>query len=398
MTTTSPLTVLIGADTYPPDINGAAQFGFRLATALTERGHHVHVVAAKQSAGASETIVNDGITEHRLVSHHPKSHPYMRLCFPPEISREVGRILDEVKPDVVHIQCHWIIGRVLISQAKKRGIRVVATNHVMPENIEPFLPFPDVVRKTISKASWYDMGFVLNKADVITTPTPIAVKAMEESGKFKKPVLAVSNGIDISSYELETGETIEKNSEEIRIFFAGRLAQEKNIDVLIEALSKLSSDYDNVVLEVAGSGEILEDLQEKARVCGVSDRVRFLGYVSDEELRQGYLRADIFCQPGTAELQSLVTLEAMSASLPVVLANALALPHLVQDGINGYLFEPGNSTDLALKLTKILELTEEGRRSMGEESHQMVAKHRAERTWETFESLYVSDEKIAELS
>lgn len=389
---TRPLTIMIGADTYPPDINGAAQFGFRLAQAMKERGHTVHVMASKQAAGASETIEVDGVVEHRMVSHRPKSHPYIRLCKPWEIWKEVGQILDDVKPDVVHVQCHWIIGRVLAVQAKKRGIRVVATNHMMPENLDPFLPFPKFFRDLIAHAAWWDMSWVFGHAQVITTPTPYAVKAMLSSKAFKHDVIAVSNGIQTASYELEPGEVVAKNPGEKIIFFAGRLAVEKNIDVLIEALGKLSSDYDHVVLEVAGSGEILEQLEQKAKACGVEDRVRFLGYVSDAELRRGYLHADIFCQPGTAELQSLVTLEAMSASLPVVLANALALPHLANDGVNGYLFEPGNSTDLAQKLTKILELSEADRLAMGRASHDMVAWHRADKTWEIFESLYVSDD------
>lgn len=392
MDTTCPLTVLIGADTYPPDINGAAQFGFRLATALTARGHRVHVVAAKQSSGPSEVLEKDGVTEHRLVSFRPPSHPYMRFCNPWKIAGQVGSLLDELKPDVVHVQCHWLIGRVLIQQAKKRGIRVVATNHVMPENIEPFLPFPKPVKRAISTLSWMDMGRLLSRADVVTTPTPIAVNTMMASGRFKKQVLAVSNGIETASYELAPGEVVEKNPEETRIFFAGRLAREKNIDVLISALSKLPARHRQTVVEVAGSGEILDELKELARSLGVESRVRFLGYVSDEELRKGYLRADIFCQPGTAELQSLVTLEAMSASLPVVLADALALPHLADQGVNGYLFEPGNAEDLAAKLTLILDKDEAGRRAMGEASYRMVARHQAQRTWEIFEALYTGAE------
>ncbi|MDO4917295.1 MAG: glycosyltransferase, partial [Rothia sp. (in: high G+C Gram-positive bacteria)] len=202
--------------------------------------------------------------------------------------------------------------------------------------------------------------------------------------------IPVSNGIELSDYEQQESEVIEKDPGEMRIFFAGRLALEKNIDVLIEALSKLPSRLGHVVLEIAGTGEHLETLQKKAAECGVESRVRFLGFVSDEELREGYLRANVFCQPGTAELQSLVTLEAMSASRPVVLANALALPHLVEEGVNGYLFEPGNSSDLAEKLALILELPKPERKAMGAMSHEMAQKHAAKKTWDTFESLYTS--------
>ena len=96
--------ILIGAETYPPDVNGAAQFGHRLATSMLKRGHEVHVVAANPSRGPSyRTVVEGGIVEHRLRSHLPPTHETNRICIPWEIHAEVGRILDEVKPDVIHV-------------------------------------------------------------------------------------------------------------------------------------------------------------------------------------------------------------------------------------------------------------------------------------------------------
>ena len=175
--TSGPLTIMIGADTYPPDINGAAQFGHRLAVAMKERGHAVHVVAANPDGAKSETHeVEGGIVEHRLISHHAPTHPYIRICTPWGIWREVGRILDEVKPDVVHVQCHYIVGRVLVLQAKRRRIRLIATNHFMPENLDPFLPFPKWFNDAFAKFSWGDMRRILERAQVVTTPTPIAAK------------------------------------------------------------------------------------------------------------------------------------------------------------------------------------------------------------------------------
>ena len=73
--------------------------------------------------------------------------------------------------------------------------------------------------------------------------------------------------------------------------------------------------------------------------------------MTDEELRQAYTRATVFAMPSIAELQSIATMEAMASGLPVVAANAMALPHLVHDGENGYLFEPGDAQDLADKLS-----------------------------------------------
>ena len=121
---------------------------------------------------------------------------------------------------------------------------------------------------------------------------------------------------------------------------------------------------------------------------GLQDRVVFHGLVSDEELRRAYQRADVFVMPGTAELQSLVTLEAMSASTPVLLADAMALPHLVDPGRNGYLFTPGNSDELCEQLTSILEMDPDDREKMGAHSRAMVERHSLDATLSTFEDLY----------
>ena len=83
--------------------------------------------------------------------------------------------------------------------------------------------------------------------------------------------------------------------------------------------------------------------------------------------------------PGTAELQSLVTLEAMSASTPVLLADAMALPHLVRDGENGYLFTPNDSDDLAAKITACCRFPRTSGRPWARPAASMVENHSIER-------------------
>jgi len=380
-----PLTVLIAADTSPPHINGAAQFGYRLAKGMTGRGHNVHVLACRADNGKSFTEFRSEATVHRLRSHGVPTHEYFRICFPWEIKKEISLLFDRVKPDVVHIQSHYMIGEHVLYEADRRGIRIVATNHFMPENLNPFLPFPQWFKNIVGRISWRDMGKVMGRADVVTTPTPLAAKAMHQHA-FLRKVLPLSNGIDSAAYELQPGEHIEPH-EHPTVVFAGRLAEEKHVDVLIEAISKTPREL-NVHLEIVGGGEVRSSLESLVQRLGLGDRVKFLGLASDEELRKTYIKADLFCMPGTAELQSLVTLEAMSASTPVVLADAMALPHLVRDGENGYLFTPNDSDDLAKKITMILELPADQRAAMGQVSRQMVEPHSIEGTLQTFEDLY----------
>ncbi|WP_347110503.1 glycosyltransferase [Paenarthrobacter sp. S56] len=383
--TNKPLTILIAADTYPPHVNGAAQFGYRLAKGMTARGHNVHVLACRQDKGKSFTEFRDEATVHRLRSHSVPTHEYFRICFPWEIKKEISLLFDKVQPDVVHIQSHYMIGEHVLYEAVKRGIRIVATNHFMPENLNPFLPFPQWFKDIIGRISWKDMGKVMGQADVVTTPTPLAAKAMHQHA-FLRKVLPLSNGIDSSAYELQPGETIERHPYPT-VLFAGRLAEEKHVDVLIDAVAKTPREL-NVHVEIVGGGEVRPALEAQVARLGLGDRVKFLGLASDEDLREAYIKADIFCMPGTAELQSLVTLEAMSASTPVLLADAMALPHLVRDGENGYLFTPNDSTELAARITKLVELPEDQLRAMGKVSREMVEPHSINGTLQTFEDLY----------
>jgi glycosyltransferase involved in cell wall biosynthesis len=380
-----PLTILIAADTYPPHVNGAAQFGYRLAKGMTARGHDVHVLACRQDKGKSFTEFRAEATVHRLRSHSVFTHEYFRVCFPWEIKKEISLLFDKVQPEVVHIQSHYMIGEHVLYEAVKRGVRVVATNHFMPENLNPFLPFPQWFKDIIGKISWRDMGKVMGQADVVTTPTPLAAKAMHQHA-FLRKVLPLSNGIDSAAYELKPDEVIEPH-EHPTVLFAGRLAEEKHVDVLIKAVADTPADL-NVHLEIVGGGEVRPSLEALVERLGLQNRVKFLGLASDDELREAYIRADLFCMPGTAELQSLVTLEAMSASTPVLLADAMALPHLVRDGENGYLFTPNDSADLAEKITRIFRLPAEERKAMGKTSRCMVEPHSIQGTLQTFEDLY----------
>src|SRR5690606_37790620 len=124
------------------------------------------------------------------------------------------------------------------------------------------------------------------------------------------------------------------------ILFVGRLDQEKRVDELLRAFAELPEELrgpQGARIELVGNGSCRDDWKKLADELGISDRVNFRCYVSEDDLVEAYGHSDIFCMPGIAELQSLVTLEAMSAAKPIIAANAMALPHLVHPGENGML-------------------------------------------------------------
>ena len=380
-----PLCVLIGGDTFGPDVNGAAKFAERLAAGLVERGHEVHIVAPGSEAGPNVTRTemheDQPMTVHRLRSWRWYPHPWLRYALPWRIEQNAARILDAVKPDVVHFQSHIVVGRGLAREAVKRGIRVIGTNHFMPENGLQFTPFVGAFREPAIRAAWKAAARTFGLAEAVTTPTRKAADYLEKYTDLTE-VHPISCGLHIENYT----PNLEPRTENV-VLFLGRVEAEKHIEELLRAAAKLDPALD-VKVEVIGDGEQRPALEKLAAQLGISHRVHFAGHAPESYLRQQLTRASVFAMPSRAELQSIATMEAMASGLPVIGANAMALPHLIHDSENGFLYEPGDVDQFARLLTKVLTMPHDELLELKRESMRIVQGHDINRTLDTFEALY----------
>jgi len=137
------------------------------------------------------------------------------------------------------------------------------------------------------------------------------------------------------------------------IAFTGRLVPHKGVDVILEALTLLPRD---VVLLVLGAGPRLPSLVGQARRLRISDRVKFYSRVSDEDLPRYLALADVFVFPSQNRLEGfgLVVAEAMAVGLPVVIADMPGVREVIEPGREGLLVEPLLASDLAAKVTTLL--------------------------------------------
>jgi glycosyltransferase involved in cell wall biosynthesis len=380
---TQRLTIVIGAETFPPDVNGAAKFGVRLAAGLSARGHRVVIVAPspdKEFGLRTETHEGIEFEVYRLRSWKWFNHPWVRFALPWEVNPDSAAILDEVKPDAVHIQSHINVGWGIARQAHKRGIRLVATNHFMPENAAQFVPIPQFMITLLVRLLWAFARKTYSRCDAVTTPTQKAADYLEKAVKISG-VNAISCGLDVSNYLPVLG----KRSDPYALFL-GRVEQEKHIEELLFATSSFSPEELRVV--IAGAGDDRERLEKIVRVRGLTEQVSFAGLVDEEQLVDLFSKAAVFVMPSTAELQSIATMEAMASALPVVAANAMALPHLVHDGENGFLYEPRDIAGLVRGIRNVLDADDDRYVDMQRESLAIVASHDIATTLDRFEEIY----------
>ncbi len=379
--------VLIASDTYWPHVNGASYFTQRLAAALVERGHTVAVIAPSQTTG-NDTLERHGVTLYGVRSFPIFFVPKFRFVLPWVINRRIASAIREFKPDIVHIQMHFLVSRTALAAAQKQGIPVVATNHFMPENLIHYLHLPAPITRALNTLAWKDAVRVLGKTYGITSPTRTANTFIEPWIGRELP--AVSNGIDLKRFNPGNDGAPARAAynlpEKPTLLFVGRLDKEKNVDVVLRAvaLARHKADFHFVA---AGHGAESKKLEKLAKQLGIAEHVTFTGFVPDELLPSLYAAADCFINAGVAELQCIVAMEAMATGLPLIGANAVALPELIHHGKNGYLFEPGNVAELA---SRIAEMFSDGakRATMGTHSLEIIAEHDIDKTLEAFEEFY----------
>lgn len=382
--------MLLANDTYPPQLNGAAVATQRLAKGLTERGHQVAVVAP--SMAYRDEVHQDpscgGVTVHRVKSFTTKPiHPDFRIVSVARIGAKLERIFRHVDPDIVHIQNHFILGKGCLKQGRKLGLPVVGTNHFMPDNVLSYIPKP--LRPMSASMMWKECTKVYNRLDCVITPSYAGLDLLNEAG-LTAPARVISNGIDLQRYSgPHSPETLYRRyglRPGVPMFMVvGRLERDKKADLAIRATAEAAASADLQTV-IVGKGKDQSEFWDLSKRLGAEDVVRFTGYVPDDDLRGLYSLADAYVGPGTAELQGLAVMEAMATGLPILAVNAVALPELVEDGVNGYLFE-ATPEDLARKMLLMLEHRDHWN-AMGQSSMERIQRHDMTSVLSEVEELY----------
>ena len=263
--------------------------------------------------------------------------------------RRVKRIIREGGYDIIH--CHTPVGaavaRLAARKARKNGSKVIYTAHGF--HFYKGAPW-------LNWLVYFPVEWLLSPlTDVLITINREDYERAKRLLRAKKVVYIPGVGIDVSRFRGNgaQGAALRRElgiPEDAAVLLSvGDLNKNKNHRAVLEALARMENR--NLHYVVCGRGPLKEELEAFAREKGLADRVRFMGYRDD--IPAFYAMADVFVFPSFREGLSVSVMEAMASGLPIVCSRIRGNTDMVEDGVNGYLMEPGNPDSIAGALRRL---------------------------------------------
>ena len=247
----------------------------------------------------------------------------------------ICKYIKRLKPDIVHTQMGAdFFGRLA---AKLAGVKIiVSTEHNVLTNYSSLISF--LKRRT---ASWSKKTICVSQA---------ILDDMKKQHKNKTDLQLIYNGIDAEKFSQIKRKIA--NDEEVVFGSLGRLSEQKNYSLLIQAVAQVKSDL-KFKFKIAGEGELRERLLDEIRLAQVEDKIELVGV--KEDVPAFLQELDFFILPSKWEGLGIVLLEAGLARLPVLASATGGILEIIEDQVSGVLFENDNLADLVAKIEYFLD-------------------------------------------
>ena len=323
---------------YYPHIGGIESLVRQYAEELPELGAQVDVLVCRDDRGKTICDEVNGVKVLRAGSLGTYFSCPLSLSFIYRF-RKKGQ-----NSDVVHINVPFPLADAALLLSGYKG-RVAVSWH------------SDIVKQEKLMLLYKPfMNFLLKRADVIFTATKGHIDGSAYLPEFREKCRIVPYGIKPDDYLLVKRAPFltEKlsNTSSVKVFFTGRLVYYKGADVLVNAFSSVK----NCELFIAGTGELEDQLKNYAKRRGLENKVHFLGFLPDEQLKQAYADCDIFVLPSVvrSEAFGIVQLEAMIYGKPVINTRLPSgVPHVSVHGKTGLTVPPSDAKALAAAINRL---------------------------------------------
>lgn len=380
---TSPMRIAVFTESYEPIVNGVSVFVATLRDELERRGHQVFIFAPR---------FQGHIDEHPRVFRWPARHtPLMRdYPFPKLMAPAIWPEFESLDLDVVHTQTPFVLGAAGGRWARRLGIPFVSTNHTLYTEYLHYAPIrPKALTKLflVKLMKWYYSG-----CDAVVVPSEPVKKILRGYGVSNRIEIIKTGVVAAAPVSPEERRRIRMehgaDDDGALLLYVGRIAREKNLDMLLRAFASVRAAAPQTRLLLVGGGPALGEVKAQAASLGLQDSVQFVGMLRRSEIDPLYAAADLFVFPSTTETQGIAICEALSAGLPVVAVNAGGIPENIQSGVDGFL-TPDDPTEFAERIQGLIE--DPGRRlEMSANARANSANFCIERMVGDFERLYSS--------
>ena len=319
--------VLMVSDVYFPRVNGVSTSIETFRRTLAGQGVEVRLVVPRYGDEPDEP----GIV--RVAGRPVWGDPEDRLVGWQAMHRAVREAAAEC--DLIHVQTPFVAHYAGLKAARTLGLPVIATYHTLFEeylqHYARFLP-AGLLRGQARAFSRRQC----NALDAVVVPSTAMRQRLQSYG-VTVPMQVLPTGIPLAQFAAGDGPAFRRRhgiAEGRRMaLFVGRVAHEKNIGFLLEALVHARCQQPDLLLVIAGEGPAMGELKQQAQALGVHDAVKFIGYLDRARaLPDCYAAADVFVFASRTETQGLVLLEAMAAGLPVIALSEMGTTDILAPG------------------------------------------------------------------
>lgn len=358
--------ILITTDTYYPMINGVVISVNNLYKQLKRLGNDVKILTL--SYDGKQHVEGD---VYYLNSRFVGVYPQAKVIRP--FGNKIIRDIIEWSPDIIHSQTEFSTMIVAKYIKRKLNIPQIHTYHTMYEDyLKYFLKGKIIGKSTMAKI----VRLLCNTFDEIIAPTE-KVKEALLSYDISTNIEIIPTGIDIEKFSKEISE--EEKCEILAkygltcfddiLVYVGRIAQEKNIEEVINLFNCVLKVMPNVKLLIVGGGPYISKLKSLVHELNIEDNVKFTGMIGVDEVQKYYKLGLAFVTASKSESQGLTYVEAIASGCPVVCKWDLCIKDVVVNGKTGYTY---TNEEEFVKAVKAIVSNKELRNSMSDGAKKMA--------------------------
>lgn len=334
-------------NTFLPHVGGVARAVQTTMEDQRRARHRVLVVAPEFAQGKTPASIERSVARLPALTGFNAGDFSVRLPFAAMLSKRLGAF----RPDIVHAHHPFLLGDTALREAAGHEAPVVFTHHTLYERYTHYLP---IENEALGDLAAEIATRFANRCDAVVAPSR-SIRDLIVSRGVETPVHVVPTGIDRAllasgrrglaraRYDLPESSVV--------IGHLGRLAEEKNLRFLAEAMGRALAKNHTARALIVGDGPERDAMRDIFAGLGVTGRVVFAGSLAGRRLRDALAAMDLFAFSSTSETQGLVIAEAMAAGSPILAIDAPGVREVVIDKENGRLL-PADSgpEDLALAL------------------------------------------------